>query len=680
MIKKVTYLLLSLKVLLMIVFSSDYLNKLFFPFVADFIHNTDNPYQRYFTSNSEVSLSPFPYPPLMLYIHSFFVKLYYLLGVDSLYIRNFFFKIPSLLSDILISFLLLKNYKDKEGSVLIFYICSPIIIYAIFMHSQLDLIPTALFFWSIYLVLEGKLVFAALILGLGLSTKFHIIAGLPLLCIYILKRSGLLKAILFAIIPILIYLFISYPYLFSDGYIYLVMTNPKQMQIYDVIYSVGHLKIILPILALSIIYIRFLTYSKINSELLFGYLTMLFSVFVLLVIPAPGWYVWMFPFISIFFINAFQNNRRVIYIYLSLNTIYLVFFVFFYKPEIQDLYFLDVAVNWKIENENLRNLFFTLQEAILAYTIYFIYKYAIRSNQFYKRNSGSFIIGIAGDSSTGKTTLLEDLSEVFSAKGMILLEGDGDHKWERGSDNWTKYTHLNPRANFLYRQLENLKDLKKGKPIERVDYDHSSGTFTSPIRIHSADYIILSGLHTFYLPKARKIIDVKIYMDTEDRLRTHWKILRDTVKRGYSKEKVLTQIESRKEDVKKYIYPQKEYADLSFQYFTDNEFELGDTQFQPKIKLKIVLDSNINLDSIMEIFESNQIPFYHDYEPNLLHQFLILEDSIDEKLLYQIVYSNISNLDEIILNNKLNLKKGFRGVIQFFTLLIVSNKLKDYFA
>jgi len=680
MIKKVIYLLLSFKVLLMIVFSSDYLNTLFFPFVSDFILSPDNAYQKYFTRNSEIPLSPFPYPPLMLYIHSVFVKIYYLLGIESLYIRNFFFKIPSLLSDLLISFLLLKNYKDKEHLVLIFYIFSPIIIYAIFLHSQLDLIPTALFFLSVYLVLEGKLLFAAFIFGLGLSTKFHIMAGLPLLSIYILKRSGIFRAVLFAIIPLVIYLFISYPYLFSDGYIYLVLTNPKQMQIYDVIYSVGHLKIILPILALSIIYIRFLFYSKINSELLFGYLTMLFSVFVLLVIPAPGWYVWMFPFISIFFINAFQNNRKVIYIYLSLNAIYLVFFVLFYKPEIQDLYFLNTAINWKIENENLRNLFFTLQEAILAYTIYFIYKYAIRSNEFYKRNSGSFIIGIAGDSSSGKTTLLEDLSEVFSAKGMILLEGDGDHKWERGSENWTKYTHLNPRANFLYRQLENLKDLKKGKPIERVDYDHSSGTFTSPIRIHSADYIILSGLHTFYLPKARKIIDVKIYMDTEERLRTHWKILRDTAKRGYSKEKVLMQIESRKEDVKKYIYPQREYADLSFQYFTEDEFTLGDTQIQPKIKLKIVLDSNINLDSIMEILESNQIAFYHDYEPNLLHQFLILEDFIDEKLLYQIVHSNISNLDEIILNNQLNLQNGFRGVIQFFTLLIVSNKLKDYFA
>lgn len=680
MSKKIIPILILFKISLTILFSSDYLHKLFFPFVADFILLGGNPYQRYIANNPDFIISPFPYPPLMLYLHSIFVKLYLLIGVDSILLKNFLFKIPSLFADFLITYLLLKNYKGKEYLVIIFYFFSPILIYAIFMHSQLDLIPTALFFLSVYLVLENKTFTGAVILGLGLSTKFHIFTGLPLLGIYILKRNGFLKSILFTIIPIFIYLVISYPFLFSEGYIRLVLSNAKQAQIYDVVYSIGNLKIILPVLALSIIYIRFLTYSKINSDLLFGYLTMLFSVFVSLVIPAPGWYVWIFPFVSIFFINTFQHNRKVIYIHLALSAIYLLFFVFFYKPEINDLYFLSHAINWKIENENLTNLFFTFQEAILAYTIYSIYKYAIRSNELYKMNSGAFIIGIAGDSSTGKTTLLEDLSEVFSAKGIILLEGDGDHKWERGNENWRKYTHLNPRANFLYRQLENLKDLKKGKPIERVDYDHSSGTFTSPIRINSADYIILSGLHTFYLPKSRKIVDIKIYMDTEEKLRTHWKVLRDISKRGYTKEKILEQILSRQEDARKYIYPQKEYADLSFQYFTDDVFEIGDISFEPKIKLKIVLDSNINLDLMIETLESNSITFYHDYDANLLHQFFIIEGFIDGKLLNKLVYDNISNLDEIISNTNVNLKEGYRGVIQFFTLLIVSNKIKDYFA
>ena len=53
------------------------------------------------------------------------------------------------------------------------------------------------------------------------------------------------------------------------------------------------------------------------------------------------------------------------------------------------------------------------------------------------------------------------------------------------------------------------------------------------------------------------MIDFKIYIDTDESLRRHWKILRDTKKRGYSTQKILEQIEARMVDAVKYIYPQK---------------------------------------------------------------------------------------------------------------------------
>ena len=56
-------------------------------------------------------------------------------------------------------------------------------------------------------------------------------------------------------------------------------------------------------------------------------------------------------------------------------------------------------------------------------------------------------------------------------------------------------------------------------------------------KVEPKDFIVIAGLHPFYLPKLRKNIDLKIYIDTDDKLRRHWKIIRDTKQRGYNLEK-----------------------------------------------------------------------------------------------------------------------------------------------
>ena len=56
-------------------------------------------------------------------------------------------------------------------------------------------------------------------------------------------------------------------------------------------------------------------------------------------------------------------------------------------------------------------------------------------------------IAITGDSGTGKTTISNILKELFSDS--FVLECDRYHKWERNDENWKKYTHLNPDANYI---------------------------------------------------------------------------------------------------------------------------------------------------------------------------------------------------------------------------------------
>lgn len=179
------------------------------------------------------------------------------------------------------------------------------------------------------------------------------------------------------------------------------------------------------------------------------------------------------------------------------------------------------------------------------------------------------IIAISGDSGSGKTTLMKHLMGLFPESKLINLETDRYHKWERGNENYQTITHLNPDANHLELMSNDVYNLKIGNDIYQVDYDHTTGKFTNKQLIESKDNIILCGLHTLYNQKMNDIIDIKVFMDTDRELIKKWKIRRDVDERGHSMERVIQQINSRKEDYYKYIDSQKENADIVIQFYEE---------------------------------------------------------------------------------------------------------------
>jgi uridine kinase len=209
------------------------------------------------------------------------------------------------------------------------------------------------------------------------------------------------------------------------------------------------------------------------------------------------------------------------------------------------------------------------------------------------------VFAIAGDSGSGKTTLSNLLMNYFS--NSFTLECDRYHKWERGDENWKKFTHLNPEANFLSKMSEDIFDLKIGKSIFQVDYDHKNGKFTQPQKIKKSDNIIVCGLHSLY-NEDNSIYNLKIFMDTDSKLKFSWKLKRDQQKRGYTKEQVLSQIESRKEDFEKYILPQKNLSDLIINFHINGEdYE--------NLKLNIYINKRFNYQKISNHFKRQKIKF-----------------------------------------------------------------------
>lgn len=626
-----------------------------------------NPWQHYFDNN--LNFEAFPYHSLMLYILSIFTYPIVLFDIDNSYIINFAFKLPLLLADITIFHILVRLYKQYYFKIILFYFINPIIVYSVYIHSQLDLIPIALLVCSLYWLIRKRFEMSAIFLGLTVAAKIDLFLAMLLLVVYIYKKYSIKEVVIYIAITSSIFLFFNLPYLLNNSFWNMIIANQKYSFLFDSYYNIGELKIYLSLCAVTFLLIHFSNKRKVSIDLLFSYFGVLFTAIIFFALPSPAYYIWIIPFISIYFIN--HNIYKSFLLYMFLSVFYLVFFIFIYANPYSDMIFMNDNINLKIYNDHLLNISFTLLESVLLTTLFIFYKYGIVSNSIYEKTT-NMVIGIGGDSGSGKTSLLNNI-RLLLGNNLLTLEGDGEHKWERGDVMWKYFTHLNPKANYIYSQTNAISTLKLNNSIMRSDYDHATGQFTTPIKISPKEFIILCGLHPYYLPAMRKNIDLKIYMDTDEKLKKHWKILRDKQKRAYAFKKIIEQIEKRVEDAKKYIYPQKRFADVLIRYFPLKEFDIGNSNANFKMGVEIAFDANIQIETILQQLDCDM---EWDYNDDLQTQYIkfFKEPDVDFNLL---ALNNILNINEI-LDPDHQWLNGYRGLVQFIVLLALSEKMKGY--
>ena len=651
-----------LKIILAFLFSSQYSSELFLPFLNSASLVNWNPWQLYYDKGI---LDAFPYHGLMFLLLVPFAFLGELLGSSG-----FFIKLPLIIADLSILIVLLKLLRNYENRVLFYYFLNPIIIYGTYIHSQLDIIPTALLFASIYFLTIQKTRTSSVFFGLAIVTKIHVVVALPLIAYYIYQKFSTLEVFKYFVLSTVIALLFDFPFIFSDGFFYMVIANPKQSLLFDSFYNIGSLSLLFPIAIIILVYLHLFNQNKLNHDLLFFYFGILFTSLISFIYPSPAWYTWMIPFVSVFFVkNQDQNKSFFLYGFFSLS--YIIFFIFFYISEYKDIYFLGHEIDLKFRNENLINISFTVLEVSLIAIMYAFYKYGIKSNSIYKKQT-NLSVGIGGDSGAGKSKLLLSLKHILGNK-LLAIEGDAEHKWERNDLNWEKFTHLDPKANYIHRQAEAISQLKHNQSIYRSDYDHKLGKFTKPELIEPREFIVIAGLHPFYIPKLRKNIDFKIFLDTDETLRKQWKINRDVSNRQYSKENITQQIERRTIDSKKYIYPQKKFADLIINYFPNNNFNPEIRDINIDIGLKITLSASIYVENLVKALNSKSVLW--DYNDDLNSQYIILKN-IPLNNFETLAWDTIENLNEVIdANTKWD--TGYDGLLQYLCLKIICEKLKE---
>jgi uridine kinase len=179
-----------------------------------------------------------------------------------------------------------------------------------------------------------------------------------------------------------------------------------------------------------------------------------------------------------------------------------------------------------------------------------------------------FLIGVAGGTCSGKTTVSERLAELAGGEHLALIKLDSyyvDRKDQpvevRAAAN---YDH--PDA-FDWQLLnDHLAALSAGASVPVPVYDYANHTRGEDVRmVHPAQIVVVEGILVLYEPQLRERFDLKVYVDTDADLRFIRRLERDVRERGRTAESIVAQyLTTVRPSHEQFIEPSKRYADVIF--------------------------------------------------------------------------------------------------------------------
>ena len=147
------------------------------------------------------------------------------------------------------------------------------------------------------------------------------------------------------------------------------------------------------------------------------------------------------------------------------------------------------------------------------------------------------IIGVAGGSGSGKTTVANNLVKAFKAEDAVLVEQDAYYRelLNMSIEEKAKVNFDHPDSIEFELLRKHLEMLKEGKSIDRPIYDFTTHSRKEgAVRINSSKIIIVEGILIFAVPEIRELLDVKIFVDTDADEMILRRIERDMNERGRS--------------------------------------------------------------------------------------------------------------------------------------------------
>ena len=175
------------------------------------------------------------------------------------------------------------------------------------------------------------------------------------------------------------------------------------------------------------------------------------------------------------------------------------------------------------------------------------------------------VIGIAGGTGSGKTTLMKNIIAAFSESVSVISH---DNYYKRRDDlTYDERCAINydePAAFETELMVSHLEQLRRGEAVDCPVYDftvHNRSNDT--LRIEPRQVIIVEGILIFADEALRELMDIRIFVDTDADVRLCRRIKRDVNKRGRTLESVLLQYQTTVKPMhERYVEPSKKYANI----------------------------------------------------------------------------------------------------------------------
>ncbi len=175
------------------------------------------------------------------------------------------------------------------------------------------------------------------------------------------------------------------------------------------------------------------------------------------------------------------------------------------------------------------------------------------------------VIGIAGGTASGKTTIVNKLKDFFG-DDVELISHDSYYKAhdDMPYEERAKLNYDHPSSFDTDRMIDDIKALKRGETVYIPVYDFSIHNRTEKtVKVEPKRVIMIEGILIFENKELRDLMDIKIFVDTDADERLMRRIIRDMKYRGRTIESIITQYQTTVKPMhEEFVEPSKKYADI----------------------------------------------------------------------------------------------------------------------
>jgi len=177
-----------------------------------------------------------------------------------------------------------------------------------------------------------------------------------------------------------------------------------------------------------------------------------------------------------------------------------------------------------------------------------------------------FVIGLAGGSGSGKTTIAASIVEQIGPDHVALIPHDAyyRHRPERSYAERTRVNYDHPDSLETELLLAQMKDVASGKPIQQPLYDFSRHQRRpETLKVEPRPVVLIEGILILVEPELRQIMDLRVFVDADPDVRVLRRVERDMKERGRSFDSVVSQfLASVRPMHLQFVEPSKRHADM----------------------------------------------------------------------------------------------------------------------